>query len=100
MRYCWLTLVLFAVASIGCSGGSQMPQPGDTVAPRLVGELDWEPGTEGRLLVEMTATDRAGRSRRLGFGAAQGKNPIAQVEFCDSDGKAIKSIEAHLSHRC
>ena len=93
----------FAIVCVARSlylANTGLPQAGDTVIPRLVREVDWEPGQDGELWVELAATNEAGRTRRLSFAASPTRNPIAHVRFYDANGEAVESCEVEISQRC
>ena len=100
-----LTVFLAGVGILGLISSvflrsSGLPQPGDKVSPRLVQEIEWTPGQQGPLWVELAATSESGKTRRLGFQASPKENPIALVRFYDSANDLIRPLEVELSQRC
>lgn len=81
-------------------GNSGLPEPGDVVSPRLVREIQWAPGEEGELWVDLSATNAAGRTRSLSFAASPQTNPVAHVRFYNAEGNDVASREVELSVRC
>ncbi len=99
MRNAAPILMSVAILAVGCSS-SGLPQPGDTVSPRIVNKLQWEPGNKVDLRVELSAKETSGNSRQLSFRASPKKNPVARVHFYDATGAKIKSQDVELSIRC
>ena len=99
MRKWSILSVAVVFLTAGC-GDLSLLQPGDTVSPRIASIGHWEAGQVGMLRVELYATDGAGNSRRLGFGASPDIDPVAHVQFFDAGGKAIESLNVELSTRC
>ena len=99
----WVPL-LVAVMTLAAGCGEQslpsLPQPGDTVSPRIVGTGQWKPGGNVNLRVVLEATDEMGNSRQLGFEASPKINPVAEVQFLDGGDQIVESIEVELSKRC
>ena len=99
MRKWSILSVAVVFLTAGC-GNPSLPQPGDTVSPRIVSIGIWEAGQAGMLRVELHATDEAGDSRRLGFEASPDVDPVAHVQFFDAGGIVIESLDVELSKRC
>jgi hypothetical protein len=74
---------------VGCNT-SRMPDPEDKVFIDLTEKISWKAGSKGELWVALYASGPKGR-RMLDFAASQGKNPVAQIQFYDSEGKPISS---------
>lgn len=79
---------------------SGLPQPGDTVRPRLVRSAEWDAGGHGELWAELSATNEAGVTRRLNFSASPRVNPVAAVQFYGSNGESLALEKVELSQRC
>jgi len=80
--------------------GSYMPQPGDSVAPRLARELKLKAGGKGEIWVDLAARSTAGKMRRLGFAALPKGNPIAHLSFYNQSAELLATREVELSQRC
>jgi len=105
MRKHSVTIILIGLAIVGAArliylSRSGMPQAGDTVRPRLVQEIEWEPGQDGPLWVELAATNESGDSRCLSFATSPKHNPVALVSFYDSAGKPMSPSTVEPSQRC
>ena len=91
---------LGAVLMFGLVGSQGLPQPGDTIHPRLVQDVEWKPGEEGELWVELAASSKSGEIRRLSFAATPRKNPTAQIQYFADDGQLLGSELVEISQRC
>ena len=85
----------------GCMANfSQLPQAGDTVAPRLARPLTLKAGDVSEIWVDLAATNASGAMRRLGFAASPNHVPVATLTFFDAQGEMLGEQEVALSERC
>lgn len=87
----WMLVVSAAAAfAVGCNS-SRMPDPEDKVFLDLSEKINWKAGSKGELWVALYASGPKGDRRMLDFAASKGKNPVAEIQFYDGDGKPISS---------
>ncbi len=92
---------LVALAFLSACNTIAPPRPGETVQPRLSGDLRWTAGRPGQLGVRLLAQGQDGPApRTLGFaGLAEDANPVATVTFFEGE-RALTPVTVRLSHRC
>jgi hypothetical protein len=80
---------------------SAPPRRGETVLPRLSGDVRWAAGQPGQLSVRLVARSPDGSGpRSLAFdGIPEDANPVATVTFFEGE-RALAPVTMTIDHRC
>jgi hypothetical protein len=104
-RTLWFLGVTGLLAVAGLSACNKQtaapPRQGETVLPRLSGDVHWTAGRPGQLGVRLVARgqDSSG-PRTLSFdGLPEDANPVATVTFFEGE-RALAPVTVTLDHRC
>jgi hypothetical protein len=94
---------LLALTSLSACNmqGAAPPRHGETVLPRLSGDVQWTAGRPGQLGVRLVARgpDSSGPRSLTFAGIPEDANPVATVTFFAGE-RALAPVRVTLEHRC